>query len=275
VAWDRLIGSIPISHIHQGLIADGIQARRADGRRTGTIRREIASIRRLLTVCATEWRDDHNRPLILAVPKLYCPDFEDQARPHILTAEDQRRFLQQLPQHLAEMALFALHTGLRDHTVCGLRWAWYRGGAFHVPGRPTADGWPGEKSKRDHVQPLNRVARSIIAARYGQHPTHAFTYRGRPIGRMHNSGWKRAWSAAGLPIGPEIESGPHNLRHTFGRRLEERGIEFEVRQALMGHSSGRVTHVYSPVNLGRMLEALEMLTDEVAQQVAHKEKGLG
>lgn len=261
-AWADFLGPMPVTHIHQGVIVDGIGRRRAAGARTGTLKREIATIRQILSLCATDWRDDKNRPLLVSPPALRCPDFEDQARPYILTPEDQARFLQALPSHLAEMALFALHTGLRDHAVSGLRWSWYREGRFTVPGKPDGSGWTGEKSKRDHVVVLNRVARSIVAARRDRHETHVFTFRGHPVSRMHNTAWKRGWIAAELPTGDEVASGPHNLRHTFGRRLEELGVDYEVRQALLGHSSGRVTHIYSPVNLGRMLAAVELLADE-------------
>jgi len=258
-AWDPLIGTLPITHIHQGIVAAGIARRRETGVRTGTIRREIATIRQILTACCLDWRDDRNRPLLAAVPRLKCPDFEDAAKPHILTTDEQQRLLAELPPHLSDMALFALHTGLRDRTICGLRWAWYRDGQFVIPGRPDGSGWTGEKSKRDHTMPLNRVAKKIVEARRGEHDTHVFTYHGEPIDRMNNSAWRKAWRRAGLPEGERELHGPHNLRHTFGRRMEEAGVDFEVRQVLMGHASGRVTHIYSPVNLRRMMDALELL----------------
>lgn len=266
--WDELIGSTPVTHIHQGMLVPLIMKRREDGARTGTIKREIATIRVILTLCATEWRDSSNMPLLLTIPKLKCPDFEDQARPHILSEPEQRRLIQELPDHLARMALFALHTGLRDHTLSGLRWSWYQGDRFIVPGKPTSDGWKGEKTKRDHIVLLNGIARNVINDCAGKNETHVFNYNGNPITRMHNHAWKKAWIRAELPTGPDVLSGPHNLRHTFARRLEVLGVDFEVRQALLGHSSGQVTHIYSPVNLDRMQKALDLLAPRLAQSRA-------
>lgn len=44
-------------------------------------------------------------------------------------------------------------------------------------------------------------------------------HRGKRIYQMNNSGWKTAWEKAVLPIDGSNTKGPHNLIHTFGRRL--------------------------------------------------------
>lgn len=41
--------------------------------------------------------------------------------------------------------------------------------------------------------------------------------------------WKAAWEKARLPIDGEYTKGPHNLKHTFGRRLRAAGVSFETR----------------------------------------------
>ena len=48
------------------------------------------------------------------------------------------------------------------------------------------------KNKDDRVVVLNRVAKSVIDGQRGKHPNRVFTLRGRPIGKIYNSGWKRA-----------------------------------------------------------------------------------
>ena len=37
-------------------------------------------------------------------------------------AEEQQRFLAQLPEHLSELTLFGLHTGCRQGEIVGVRW---------------------------------------------------------------------------------------------------------------------------------------------------------
>lgn len=53
------------------------------------------------------------------------------------------------------------------------------------------------KNADDQVVTLNRIARSMIEARRGKHPTHVFAYQDKPVTRMLNSAWKRARTKAG------------------------------------------------------------------------------
>ena len=86
-----------------------------------------------------------------------------------------------------------------------------------------------------------------------------FTYRGRPIAKLHSSAWKRAWKAAKLPTEPGILKGIHNLRHTFGRRLRSAGIPLETRKALLGHANGDITTHYSAAELEELITAAESI----------------
>lgn len=97
---------------------------------------------------------------------------------------------------------------------------------------------------------LNDVAKSVVNARRGQHPTHVFAFRGKPTARMLNSAWLRARKAAGLDT-----VRVHDLKHTFGRRLRAAGVSFEDRQDLLGHRSGRMTTHYSAAELTKLIEA--------------------
>ena len=108
------------------------------------------------------------------------------------------------------------------------------------------------KNGEERLVVLNSVARSVVEARRGIHPTHVFTYEGHPIDRMLTSGWIRARRRAGLP-----QVRVHDLKHTFGRRLRAAGVSFEDRQDLLGHRSGRITTHYSAAELARLIEAAE------------------
>jgi integrase len=152
------------------------------------------------------------------------------------------------------MALFAVNTGCRDAELCGLRWDWevevaaLGTSVFIIPGALVKNG-------DDRLVVLNSVARSVIQARGGSHPTHAFSYGGIPLRHMLTSTWKRARQRAGLP-----RVRVHDLKHTFGRRLRAAGVGFEDRQDLLGHRSGRITTHYSAAELSRLIEAAERVS---------------
>lgn len=203
-------------------------------------------------------------------PLLNMPAWEDEAVPYPLSWDEQSRFLSHLPCHMARMALFAVNSGLRDQGVCWLRWDWeaqmpeLQTTVFVVPGRPVSypDGtWPGEKNKKDQLVVLNRVARSVIEECRGNGSPYVFAYKGRRIQRMYNTAWKNAWRKAELPTDPRYCRGPHNLKHTFGRRLRAAGVRLETRKVLLHHTTGDITLHSSPADIRELIDAVEKLAD--------------
>lgn len=77
--------------------------------------------------------------------------------------------------------------------------------------------------------------------------------------RINNNGWRTAWKKAGLPTAGQFLQGPHNLRHTFARRLRMAGVPLETRKVLLHHMDGDVTIHYSPAEIGELIEAVEKL----------------
>jgi integrase len=128
---------------------------------------------------------------------------------------------------MARMALFAVNTGLRDANLCGLQWSW------EVPVTELARSVfviPAEvfKSRRPHVVILNDAAWSNIESQRGKHLQWVFSFRGKPVKRMHNAAWKRARRTAGLP-----QVRIHDLRHTFATRLRAAGVAEEDRKCVL------------------------------------------
>jgi integrase len=153
------------------------------------------------------------------------------------------------------MALFAVNTGCRDREVCALRWEWevqvpeLGTSVFIVPGQFVKNG-------DERLVVLNRVAKAVVEAERGRHATHVFNFRGKPIGHMLNSAWRRARQAAGLR-----QVRVHDLKHTFGRRLRAAGVSFEDRQDLLGHRSSRITTHYSAAELSKLIEAADRVCE--------------
>ena len=67
--------------------------------------------------------DEHGLTWLRRHPRSSCcPTAE--AQPYPLSWEEQERLFSELPDHLREMALFAVNTGCRDAEICNLRWEW-------------------------------------------------------------------------------------------------------------------------------------------------------
>lgn len=256
---DPWLGSLRLDQIHQGSLQPYIDYRREQGAKSATVIREMAVARRILTLTSRVWRDTDNQPWLPVAPLLRMPDWKDAAKPYPLSLDEQACLFNELPAHLADMALFAVNTGAREHIVVELRWKWeinvheLETSVFLVPGEFTKNGTA-------CLLVLNSVAKQVIESRRDQLETHVFSYRGKPVERMHNTAWKKAWLRAGLPTGDDVLSGPHNLRHTFARRLRLVGVQLETRRALMHHIDGDITVHYSPAEIKELLDAVEKLT---------------
>jgi len=248
------IGGIPLNKIHASSLDVYIKERKGKRISAGTLNRDMAVIRRVLTLSARLWRDDQGRPWLDTVPML--PAVQGAKRkPRPISAAEQDRLLKDMPGYLSDMVIFALHTGLRDQEICGLRWD----DEAKVPELDTTVFIITEeraKNSHERIVPINAVARGIIAKYRGQ-GEHVFCLGGKRLDRMNNRAWQKARKNAGLE-----DVRVHDLRHTFGMRLRAAGVSFEDRQDLLGHHAGRITTHYSRVEIARLIECVEMLCEK-------------
>lgn len=239
---------------------DGVRAIRALNLSPKTINEVLGMLASCLRRASAEWYDpETNRNWIMQASHIGRVKRDRKKSAHVLTYAEQERLLKALPAHLARMTLFGLHTGLREQNICKAEWAWYR----EIDGIPVLD-IPGEAMKmgKRHVIPLNRTARSLIGQPkgkwifpYGRKPRKKSASPeelSRPLYRMHSRAWNDAWAAAGLPDGPLVLAGPHNLRHTFATRLRDLDAPEADISALMAHAKQGVTQGYTASELGRL-----------------------
>ncbi|WP_430755242.1 tyrosine-type recombinase/integrase [Magnetovirga frankeli] len=254
------IGHMALDQLHRGSLEPWVMQRRQEGAAAATINHGLKVVRRILNLAASEWVDEYGMTWLLAAPKIKLLPETDRRPPYPLTWEEQTRLFKELPGHLEKMALFAVNTGCRDQEICNLRWDWEVAvpelgtRVFLIPGTQVKNG-------DDRLVVLNRIALSVVESLRGSHPTHVFTYRGKPVFRMLNSAWLRARQKAGLP-----QVRVHDLKHTFGRRLRAAGVSFEDRQDLLGHRSGRITTHYSAAELTKLLDAANSVCDREGNQ---------
>jgi len=259
---DPHIGNLPLEQIHQGTIQGFIAKRKADGVSSGTVRRELAVVRRILKLAALYWRDEAGKPWLEGQPPMFrLPDWDDKKKPYPISHDEERRLLSVMPQHLSNMTLFALYTGARESVIAQLRWEWLNHikeidrYVFLVPGDFTKNG-------TDCLIPLNIRVQAMVLSLKDTHPERVFVYRDKPVLRMHNSGWKLAWKKAGLPMDKTIQKGPHDMRHTFARRLRSAMVPHEVIKALLHHVDGDVTINYAPAQLEELFRAVDAILEQ-------------
>ncbi|WP_256587620.1 tyrosine-type recombinase/integrase [Pseudomonas sp. HLS-6] len=281
------IGHLPLTHIDDQALEPFIKDRQTakvldDGRvqkpvSNRTINIAIERAVRVLTLCARKWRDDDRRPWLDSVPMLKKLEEKKSSRkPYPMSWEEQSILFGELPGHLQTMALFKVNTGCREQEVCKLRWDWEISvpelgtSVFLIPadfgGRHARSG---VKNGDERLVVLNSVAKSIIEKQRGISREWVFPYNGTAMHRMNDSAWKKArvraaklWQEENLrPAHPGYASiRIHDLKHTFGRRLRAAGVTEEDRKSLLGHKNGSITSHYSGAELGKLIEAANMVS---------------
>jgi predicted DNA-binding transcriptional regulator AlpA len=160
---DPYLGELQLQRVHSGTLQSYIRDRLKDGTSPGTINRDLAVVRRILTLCARLWRDESDRPWLDTAPLIQMQRHPNKRTPYPLSMEEQRVLFSELSGHLARMALFKVNTGTREHEVCGLKWDWevrvpeLETSVFIIPAEHVKNG-------QERYVVLNRTAKLVIEA---------------------------------------------------------------------------------------------------------------
>lgn len=246
----------------------------AKGNAPGTINHHLKVIIAILNSAHSKWKDENKAPMLARKPYIQLlPTNPVKGFP--LTQGQEKALLNNLNADLKFAVLFTLHTGLRNATVCNLKWDFL----IHYPDEDILcfdipENYFGLKVKdRPHRVVLNSMAREIVERKLGEHEEYVFTYAtGRyrkPYSTLYTSSWIRAVDAAGLSecrsegrtargrSGLRI----HDLRHSFSTRLRTLGVGLEDRKDLMGHKNKDITTGYSAAETQHLLDCVEKLVD--------------
>jgi site-specific recombinase XerD len=199
-----------------------------------SVNRRLAALQSLLKWGhAREWCNDVQRPRI---------EREEPPRPRWLSIKEERALIREVEREgvRKDIALIKLlrHAGLRIAEAASLRW-----GMFEISPRKGTVKVIGKGRKR-RVIPLNVEARNALMQLLdGMKPKlEEPVFEGREGGLTENALW-RIVVYYGQRSGIDHLS-PHVLRHTFCRRLAEKGVRLETIAALAGHESLDTTRRY-------------------------------
>ncbi len=253
---DGYLGDKNLDEIDRTLI-DNIKFAREKIASPGTANRYLALIRAILRRACDEWE------WIERVPKFKLFR-EAEGRIRSLTRAEFQRRISELPEHLADMATFAVASGLRQANVKGLQWQYVDLDLRHawIPGSQHKNGHP-------HSVPLNEMALTAIRKQLGKHPLYVFTYKGKPVANVNTKAWNAALARAG------IENFKwHDLRHTFATWHRQAGTPTHELQRLGGWKTSAMVERYAHVAPEALQGAANRL-DAIAGYVAAtpKEKG--
>lgn len=256
------VGHHPLEQVHAGTLKPFVDARLAHGSSHKTVNLSLGAVRRVLNLAARSWRDESSgKPWLAAAPLItMLPLVGHQRPPRPITWDEQAALLAELPEHLREMSLFTLNTGVRDDVVCNLQWDW----ELPIPelGISVFE-TPVEHVKGRRVSKLvvcNNVSQAVIERQRGRHPDYVFAmaWHNHPLGpieTMNNTAWQSARARAGLG-----DLHVHDLRHTVGMRLREAGVAETTRRDVLWHSAASITDHYTMAQIRELHAALEKIS---------------
>lgn len=215
---------------------------------TSTVNRTMAALSVVLR-SAKKWG------WLDSVPHIRHLD-EPKKRIAFLTRDEVNRLIVELPQNLAEIAAFAVLTGLRENNILGLQWrdvdlersvCWVHGDEA--------------KAGKSISVPLSPDAVSVLRMRVGHKQPFG------PLTRVSNHGWYRARKRASLP-----RLRFHDLRHTWASWHTMNGTPKSVLQELGGWSDSRMVERYSHLSPGFVAQYVSNGTPRSGTESDTKEK---
>jgi integrase len=225
---DRFLKDKYLDAINRDLLDKIVDAKLAEGVSNATVNRVLEVLRAILRKCVNEWEWLDRAPFVKMLK-------EPTRRIRFLTQNEAQRLLAALPEHLADMAAFSLATGLRRANVTGLEWSQIdltRRLAWIHPDQA--------KARKAIAVPLNAEAVVLIRKQMGKHPTHVFSFNGRPIVQVSTKAWYKGLEKAGIE-----DFRWHDLRHTWASWHVQNGTPLFALQELGGWESPEMVRRYA------------------------------
>ena len=214
-----------------------------------TINRDLSVVRHILY-----WAVDEQLVLNNPLARMKMAR-ERRVKKPVLSVEEEGKLLAPAPEHLRNIIIAALDTGMRRGEITGQLWE-------HVdfPRRllfVTRSKTPEGESRE--IPLTGRLHDLLLSMK--QDSGVIFRYKDEPVVIL-----KRSWHTAIRNAGIRYVRF-HDLRHTFNTRLMEAGVMQDIRMTLMGHSSGNSVHqTYTHVELPAKRKAIKQLEEWVQTQ---------
>ncbi|MEM7708843.1 MAG: site-specific integrase [Pseudomonadota bacterium] len=269
---DRYFGQLLLDEIS----ADVISQVRGDllsgngpkaGKSHGNTNKYLALVRSLLRKAEREWEWLERAPMVKLTT---TPHRSESFR--WLTQSDAQSVLGSLEAegllHTAEMMRFTLATGLRESNVTGLTW-----NRVDLSRRAAWVDANASKSGRALSVPLNDDALVVLRKRRFEHPTHVFSFNGRPIQRANTRAWKQVLKNLGMRPQPGWHPENfrwHDLRHTWASWHVMAGTPLEVLQRLGGWASLDMVLRYAHLAPGHIAPYANNISSRKSAQNWHK-----
>lgn len=244
----KFFGDMALSEITVKKVNEYKQVRRESGGGAPGINRSLAMLSKAFNLSVKEWEWVKENP-VLKISR----EKEKSGRDWWLSGDDEKRLLENSPQWLRDIIVFALHTGLRQDELLSLTWD--RVDLFRktIIIQETKNGKP-------RTIPLNQIALNILIEKAKVRNLKSdLVFLSTATTKIDCHNLIRAFNVAKRKA--DIQNFHfHDLRHTFATRLAQRGVDLYKISKLLGHYDISMTQRYAhhcPESLREGIEVLE------------------
>ncbi|HSP62230.1 MAG TPA: site-specific integrase [Pyrinomonadaceae bacterium] len=216
-------------------------------RTPASVNRDLACLSKILSMAFDNELIDSNPMRRVRLLK------ENGSRERFITADEEVKLFAKLTgrrDHIRSVVTVALNTGMRRGEILDLQWE-------HVNFIARTIFIARSKTGKTRTIPMNDIVFDELKALKQDAGTRDFVFSVSKTGVNIDSiktGWRNACAAAGL-----VDLRFHDTRHTFATRLRANGVhEWDIRD-LLGHTTTRMTSVYThqtPANLRQAVTTL-------------------
>ena len=216
-------------------------------RSPASVNRDLACLSKILSMAFDNELIDSNPMRRVRLLK------ENGSRERFITADEEVKLFAKLTgrrDHIRSVVTVALNTGMRRGEILDLQWE-------HVNFIARTIFIARSKTGKTRTIPMNDIVFEELKALKQDAGTRDFVFSVSKTGVNIDSiktGWRNACAAAGL-----VDLRFHDTRHTFATRLRANGVhEWDIRD-LLGHTTTRMTSVYThqtPANLRQAVTTL-------------------
>ena len=234
--------------------------RQAQGLQVTTVNSSLQILRRMVRL-AVEWGVSDVSPKVRMLPG-------ERHREHVVTVEEEARYLASAPEPLGRVATVLVDTGLRPEECFRLRWealTWSNGryGTFLVT--------HGKTAAARRVLPMTPRVRGILEERWERvgEPIEGWVWPAPTrSGHLESSSLKKQHARTFRILNEDVRKNNakpvrrfvlYSLRHTFLTRLGESGCDAWTLARIAGHSSVAISGRYVHPSEDAVFTALERL----------------
>jgi integrase len=244
------LSSLPLNEVTSAEIAAFASHRQGDGLKIASINASLRILRRVLRM-AVEWGVIENMPKVRLLPG-------ENHREHVVTPEEEARYLAAASKLLADVATVLIDTGLRPEECNRLVWesiTWENGrhGTLLVT--------HGKTKAARRLLPMTPRVRKVLETRWDAagRPSEGFVWVAPTAsGHIEPSSLKKQHAKA-LRLSGVRPFVLYSLRHTFLTRLGASGCDVWTLARIAGHSSIAISARYVHPSEDAVLDAMTRL----------------